>query len=256
MTLRTGARWLASLAFASLTGTSAALAQTASAPAADAPSPGPAFGTASLSSVTLGPYAFSPVRNDVQWDTSFIDNNVFVFHTGISSLRETTFEVPNGALIEQVGIRFCDSSDTAQFTSTLRIEDSSGGPAGFIPLVASTMAETPGCVYRTATLAPSIQVDNAAKVYSLELILDTTAGSNIAFGHARILYRLQVSPAPQTATFGDVPVDHQFFRFVEALAAAGITGGCGGGNFCPNNPVTRGQMAAFLSIALGLHFPG
>jgi hypothetical protein len=64
-----------------------------------------------------------------------------------------------------------------------------------------------------------------------------------------------VSPAPQTATFGDVPVDHQFFRFVEALAAAGITGGCGNGNFCPNNPVTRGQMAAFLSIALGLHFP-
>jgi len=181
MTLRTGARWLASLALASLTGTSAALAQTASAPAADAPSPGPAFGTASLSSVTLGPYAFSPVRNDVQWDTSFIDNNVFVFHTGISSLRETTFEVPNGALIEQVGIRFCDSSDTAQFTSTLRIEDSSGGPAGFIPLVASTMAETPGCVCRTATLAPSIQVDNAAKVYSLELILDTTAANrNVA----------------------------------------------------------------------------
>jgi hypothetical protein len=40
----------------------------------------------------------------------------------------------------------------------------------------------------------------------------------------------------------------------EALLAAGITGGCGGGAYCPDSPVTRGQMAVFLSRALGLHF--
>ena len=28
--------------------------------------------------------------------------------------------------------------------------------------------------------------------------------------------------------------------------AEGITGGCGGGNYCPDNPVTRAQMAVFL----------
>jgi hypothetical protein len=39
---------------------------------------------------------------------------------------------------------------------------------------------------------------------------------------------------------------------VEAIWASGLTGGCGGGNFCPNNPVTRGQMAVFLAKALGL----
>jgi hypothetical protein len=38
------------------------------------------------------------------------------------------------------------------------------------------------------------------------------------------------------------------------LAASGITGGCGGGNFCPDNPVTRRQMAIFLSKALGLGY--
>ncbi|HEX4438485.1 MAG TPA: S-layer homology domain-containing protein, partial [Thermoanaerobaculia bacterium] len=42
----------------------------------------------------------------------------------------------------------------------------------------------------------------------------------------------------------------------EALNAAGITGGCGNGNYCPDGPVTRGQMAVFLSKALGLHWPG
>jgi hypothetical protein len=70
-----------------------------------------------------------------------------------------------------------------------------------------------------------------------------------------VRYKLQVSPAPASATFGDVPTDHPFFRFVEALAASGITAGCGGGNFCPNDPITRGQMAVFLAAALGLHFP-
>ncbi|MDH3500228.1 MAG: S-layer homology domain-containing protein, partial [Acidimicrobiia bacterium] len=37
---------------------------------------------------------------------------------------------------------------------------------------------------------------------------------------------------------------------INRLAAAGITAGCGGSSFCPNNSVTRGQMAAFLRRAL------
>ena len=38
---------------------------------------------------------------------------------------------------------------------------------------------------------------------------------------------------------------------VNALAKAGITGGCGPRRYCPNAPVERGQMAAFLYRALG-----
>ena len=69
-----------------------------------------------------------------------------------------------------------------------------------------------------------------------------------------MFYKLQVSPPPGTATFADVPTTHLFFQYVEALAAAGITSGCGGGNFCPDAAVTRGQMAVFLAKALGLHW--
>ena len=69
-------------------------------------------------------------------------------------------------------------------------------------------------------------------------------------------YKLQVAPAPAVATFpNDVPTTHPFFRYIEALADAGITAGTGAGEFSPDDPVTRGQMAVFLSIALGLHFP-
>ena len=33
------------------------------------------------------------------------------------------------------------------------------------------------------------------------------------------------------------------------MVAEGITGGCGGGNFCPNNSVLRNTMAVFLLVA-------
>lgn len=53
-------------------------------------------------------------------------------------------------------------------------------------------------------------------------------------------------------TFNDPTTTSPFFRSIDALAASGVTGGCGGGNYCPDQPVTRAQMAAFLAGALGL----
>jgi hypothetical protein len=46
--------------------------------------------------------------------------------------------------------------------------------------------------------------------------------------------------------FNDVPTDHWAAAWIKQLAADGITGGCGGGNYCPGYPVTRAQMAVFL----------
>jgi len=46
--------------------------------------------------------------------------------------------------------------------------------------------------------------------------------------------------------FADVPTNHQFHSDISWLADSGVTTGCGGGNFCPEDNVTRGQMAAFL----------
>ena len=78
---------------------------------------------------------------------------------------------------------------------------------------------------------------------------------SMKFNNVFLSYNRRVSPAPVTATFGDVPASHPFFQFIEALSASGITGGCGNGNFCPDQPLTRGQMAVFLAKALGLHWP-
>ena len=46
--------------------------------------------------------------------------------------------------------------------------------------------------------------------------------------------------------FGDVTQEYWAFPFIEALARAGITSGCGNDNFCPAASVTRAQMAVFL----------
>ena len=79
--------------------------------------------------------------------------------------------------------------------------------------------------------------------------------SDLAFKGVRISYKRQVGDPPGTATFSDVNPSMQFFPYVEALAASGITTGYSDGTFKPNDYVTRGQMAAFLTRALGLHHP-
>ena len=45
--------------------------------------------------------------------------------------------------------------------------------------------------------------------------------------------------------FGDVD-NNQHLAAIQALAAVGITTGCGDTNYCPDEPVTRIQMASFL----------
>ncbi|MBK8620044.1 MAG: S-layer homology domain-containing protein [Anaerolineales bacterium] len=49
--------------------------------------------------------------------------------------------------------------------------------------------------------------------------------------------------------FGDVATNYWAAAWIKQLAAEGITGGCGGGNYCPDNTVTRAQMAVFLMKA-------
>ena len=46
--------------------------------------------------------------------------------------------------------------------------------------------------------------------------------------------------------FADVATDYWAAAWIKQLAAEGITGGCGNGNYCPDTAVTRAQMAVFL----------
>jgi hypothetical protein len=99
-------------------------------------------------------------------------------------------------------------------------------------------------------LSSPITVSNSYQ-YLVKVLLGTATG----FKAVDIRYHLQLGPAPAKATFADVRPDNLYFRAVEALAGSGITSGCGNGNFCPNKNVTRGELAKFLAVALGLNWP-
>ena len=55
-----------------------------------------------------------------------------------------------------------------------------------------------------------------------------------------------VPPPATLGVFADVPSNGFAADFIENLYSLGVTGGCGGGNFCPNSSATRAQMAVFL----------
>jgi hypothetical protein len=52
--------------------------------------------------------------------------------------------------------------------------------------------------------------------------------------------------------FGDVSASHWAAAWIKQLVIEGITAGCGSGNYCPEQPVTRAQMAVFLVRTFGL----
>jgi elongation factor P hydroxylase len=58
-------------------------------------------------------------------------------------------------------------------------------------------------------------------------------------------------PQPMGITFSDI-AGNPFEANILWLANSGITGGCGNGRFCPDQRVTREQMASFLARALHL----
>jgi hypothetical protein len=77
-------------------------------------------------------------------------------------------------------------------------------------------------------------------------VLDPTLRQQMAVFLLKGRHGLCYTPPPCTGVFDDVSCPSTFANWIEALAAEGITGGCGGGNFCPSNPVRRDQMAVFL----------
>jgi S-layer family protein len=59
-------------------------------------------------------------------------------------------------------------------------------------------------------------------------------------------------PACTTPVFADVPAASVFCRWIEELARRGVVAGCGGGNYCPADMVTREQMAVYLAATFSL----
>jgi 2',3'-cyclic-nucleotide 2'-phosphodiesterase/3'-nucleotidase/5'-nucleotidase len=94
------------------------------------------------------------------------------------------------------------------------------------------------------TLWPLSQIDHDTQFYVRDAVIDY------------VTEMVTVSPAIEGrlqflgSTFTDVATTNWAWQYIERMANAGVTGGCGGGNFCPNGLVTRAQMAVFILRAL------
>jgi hypothetical protein len=169
--------------------------------------------------------------------------------------------IPAGAVIDSVGLTTCDEPGQKWAATVLeRVDDGSILNSNIVVQLLSTEhGPAAPCTtdYNPVALDYLVtsNVRRTIQVFVTQVDTAATDGSE-RFGSVEIWWHRTVSPAPGAATFNDVPTGHPFFQYVEALAASGITGGCGNGNYCPDAPLTRGQMAVFLSKALGLHFPG
>jgi hypothetical protein len=160
--------------------------------------------------------------------------------------------LPAGAVIDYIGVNTATTVDAAM-GFTLHFRDHLGGSA---QLASFSFPAHTGFATDYAGPLGILIPNNVDREFVLDV--ETAPGlENIFqyFGYVEVWWHRTVSDAPTTSTFGDVPSSHPFFQFIEALAASGITGGCGSENFCPEAPLTRGQMAAFLAKALGLHWP-
>lgn len=212
---------------------------------------GPTFGTPSVSH-TLQTFSFVG-------ETAVDNDSAGMTGSGSRYCTAPCFfaapvPLPAGAVMTRIELAGCDSIATANVTARLfRVPAPDGTPNVLATATTGPNANVPGCGFFNANLAAPHSIDNVAWTYFVEVGI---SGSTLStrFQAVRVFYHLEVSPAPGVATFTDVPTGHPYFRFIEALVASGITAGCGGGNYCPGNPITRGEMAVFLSVALGLHF--
>ena len=206
---------------------------------------------------TLQAYAFTGATAA---DNAVFDTNGFgsrFCNGGVALCRfVTSVQLPAGARVTDVELAGCDTSSSGAVMVELVRVPNPESSINTLVVVNTGSTETPGCAFISESVTPAHTIDNFHNSYFVRVSIFGGAGSATRFQAVRVFYNLQVSPAPATPTFNDVPVSHPFFQFIEALAAAGITGGCGASPplYCPDNPLTRGQMAVFLSRALGLQF--
>lgn len=210
------------------------------------------FGTADWTMENVSAWDFEGKTHGIEWGT--LNNR----RTGIGATAEfiAPLQVSSGLRVRKIELDACDTTQEGEIRVWLeRCPISAGVCDSALAEVGTDVFLAPGCTLFEVFPDPETTIDNLNYSYRLRLrdVSETNVFATRFFG-VRVFLQRQVSPPPATATFGDVPTGHPFFQHIEALAASGITGGCGGGDFCPNGSLTRGQMAVFLAKALGLHW--
>jgi hypothetical protein len=206
---------------------------------------------------TVGAFEFAPANSDTSYSLTNITGLEALLSASPTAGFITNVHLPTGALLDHIELDYCDTNAGNDLLLVLDdCLDDAGGPGACSPLAFVSPNTSGGCAFAdSAFVGATIDNTNHDYVISISFPLDST---DIGFRGAKLYYTLQVSPAPGTATFNDVPTSDPAFQFIEAFAKAGITAGCSATPplYCPDANVTRRQMAVFFAKAFGLRWPG
>jgi hypothetical protein len=217
--------------------------------------------------VHIGAAAFQHLNNisayEIDWT---VDGYLSYTDEAFLGVFAAPLDLPAGAEILTICTYFHDSAPVGKVTTYLdavKMADEDTGPA-VVPVWGPIENDIDtgyggACNASGYTFRQWGDVDGDGSeedlVHRIRVEMTETGDGRLALGGVNVIWRRQVSPPPSSPSFADVPMDHPFFQWIEALKKSSITAGCSETNFCPNAPLTRGQMAVFLAKALGLHWP-
>lgn len=220
-----------------------------------------AYGTTNYTAWVMPPSGFHPYNDAlgyIFWAGGYIGPQ-----TGDTyRFFEAPVFLPTGATLSNVRVFVYDDDSSAYvwaYFGFLECDGTAACTTTTVGVEQTDSAGTPG--YTVLTIPPNNMIwqnanqANSTINYGVLRVYFGDDTSDLRLGPVVIWYQRQVSPGPAAATFNDVPTGHWAFNFVEALASSGITAGCGNGDYCPDDFITRAQMAVYLSAALGLDYP-
>ena len=223
------------------------------------------FGPSFMSAITRAPGSTAPGTNSLYVLDRAEDNNI---DPNENDGRLYEFSYPVGAAVPTVTIETTDSNasedgpDTATFTvvrtggdfaASVTVNYSVGGSATSgidFGVLAGSVTLAADVTTATITVVP---IHNPLAEAAETVTLTLTADAAYELG----------APSQGTATIADSTFienrfvddnDSIFENDIDKLAAIGVTRGCNpptNDRFCPDDPVTRGQMAAFLVRTFG-----
>ena len=216
--------------------------------------------------MNIGAAAFQHLNNASGYEIDWTEDGYLTYNDeAFLGVFVAPLSLPAGAQIVAMCTFFYDTAAVGQVTTDLDAVKlvTSISPA-VVPVLSYAAPDSNDgygyvCDFVSYTFQNYKDVDGDGNpdeiVHRIRVDMTETGDGRLAFGGVKVVWRRQVSPAPELPTFGDVPPTDAAYPFVEALAASGITAGCSEDNYCPDAPLTRRQMAVFLAKALGLHWP-
>jgi len=201
---------------------------------------------------STGNQATAPASSGYAWT---ISNGTITSATNIQNITYAA----GGSGITTLNLTVTNASSCSTSNSTVatikptaidRTSQSFAGNGG--TSVVNVTPSDPACSWSASTTATFIHITsgssgtgNGAVQYSVDANPGSTIRSN-TITIAGLTFTVY-----QGNNFLDVPSNDPFYDDIGKLAARGVTVGCGSGNFCPNSPVTREQMSAFIMRAKG-----